>query len=815
MDQTTVTIAIAGLLHDVGKFMQRAEVTLSAESRKNENTFCPVYKGEYSHKHVLWTSEFFDLFQGHPVLAAKAGDNSLSNLACSHHKPSSPLQQLIQLADCLSSATDRMKDDEDHGRDAYKKERLHSIFEYLRISDGNRLKAAHRYELDRLDNGAENLFPTSMENLSPPDGEPIVANYADLWSDFIQELQSLKTAEPEQFIAPLLSLLEKYTWCIPSSTVDRPDISLYDHARTTAAIAAALYGWQQDGNNGVSLSTTSDQQSFLLVAGDLSGIQSYLFNIKNVGVGGAAKRLRARSFMISSLIEAASHILLKEFGMPLTNLIISSGGKFYLLLPALQDAEQRIAAKRHELNNWLLKHRNGELGLNLATVYCSCRDFQQFNTVLKQLNSALQKEKSRPFHAVLTAAAGWDEDRFVAQDVPFTNDESLCQACGHFPGARLEEEGAVICGYCADDARLGRELANAAAVSFMADKSGSYPLFGYSFSVHKKGQPPRGNAYLVGLLNDWDLAGRGGPVRSRYVANHVPRFDDSLCRYCNAQDCKEKPNAVAGQPRFFQCMAEASRGRKVLGVLKADVDNLGLIFINGFLSDKEKSISRIATLSRMLDSFFTGRIDALLRDEFTELYTVYAGGDDLLLLGPWSMMLKFARRLREEFSQYTCGNPDFTLSAGMALAKPRLPVLKVVQGADELLDQAKHETATGERQPKNQLATLGDCFKWSKAERLQIEADKLAGWYEGRTGNLSSGAVWQLLNSARQYREFTKSGNTHLLSFVPMLSYTINRNINAKEADVVQWLYDLTDLNSENLHHLVFIANYALTTNRS
>lgn len=44
---------------------------------------------------------------------------------------------------------------------------------------------------------------------------------------------------------------------------------------------------------------------------------------------------------------------------------------------------------------------------------------------------------------------------------------------------------------------------------------------------------------------------------------------------------------------------------------------------------------------------------------------------------------------------------------------------------------------------------------------------------------------------------------------------TINRNINANEGELVQWLYDLTDLKSQNLHHIVFIANYSLTMNRS
>ena len=37
-----------------------------------------------------------------------------------------------------------------------------------------------------------------------------------------------------------LGILEHFTWCIPSATNVFPDISLYDHLKTTAAIAACL-----------------------------------------------------------------------------------------------------------------------------------------------------------------------------------------------------------------------------------------------------------------------------------------------------------------------------------------------------------------------------------------------------------------------------------------------------------------------------------------------------------------------------------------------------------------------------------------------
>lgn len=60
------TVYLAALLHDIGKFWQRADPDgaqrskiLSPEVKELESTLCPQYKGVYSHKHVLWTAQFF------------------------------------------------------------------------------------------------------------------------------------------------------------------------------------------------------------------------------------------------------------------------------------------------------------------------------------------------------------------------------------------------------------------------------------------------------------------------------------------------------------------------------------------------------------------------------------------------------------------------------------------------------------------------------------------------------------------------------------------------------------------------------------
>jgi len=818
MDKTVVKIALAGLLHDVGKFMQRAESPLSVASKGMENTICPVYQGRYSHKHVLWTSEFFELFSGNHYLGTTLEQDSIANLAAYHHKPATRLQELLQLADRLSSGSDRQDDEESHSdREQYKKARMRVIFDYLHLDDKMNIEADNRYELDPLDRDAENCFPTNLGNLNPKEGEKIVKGYGELWVSFRKELEGIASKDVDGFTVAIMSLLEKYTWCIPSSTMDRPDISLFDHAKTTAAIASALYLYHAGRKDlaTAALSVQDETAKFRLLVGDLSGIQNYIFNIKNVGVGGTAKRLRARSFYLSALAESASHALLHSFGLPITNLVIASGGKFYLLLPNSADAEKRIVCMEREFTEWLIKEINGEIALNIASVPFSCKDLLDFNAVHKKANDALQNAKERAFACHLSDDGGWKEDAFVIADRVFTDDESLCPSCRKFPGTKQMDVNVVLCSHCHDDVKLGAELAKSVGVQFFSGGQGKYKLFtGYSFSMARKRDEFSKDAYLVQQFNDWEFGQTEVALRPRPFANYVPRFDEQLCRYCDKSDCGEKGNAEEGNPKFFTCLAESNkRGRKALGIFKADVDSLGLIFINGFKSEKEKCISRITTLSRLLDTFFTGRLDYLLREEFKDIYTVYAGGDDLLMLGPWEQVLRFSKRVRDEFELYTCKNPAFTLSAGIAMAKTRLPIYAAVAAADSLLAEAKKKKAPGADEPKNQLAALGDIVKWDKFKFVQEEADRLAIWQEEK--KVSMGFVRQLLDSAAQFREFRATGEIRLLRFVPMLAYAITRNIPAKDTELIAWAQELTDLKSSKLQHLNYIANYSIHTNRS
>lgn len=158
---------------------------------------------------------------------------------------------------------------------------------------------------------------------------------AGLGAELIDVITKYGSADFHVLFTHLLAVLERYTWCLPSNSQEEiPDISLYDHLRTTAAIAACLYIYHCEKNEwDITSIKDSRKEKFRLVVGDLSGIQSYIFDISHHGAGGVAKRLRARSFYLSMLSEVASHKVLHTFGLPISNIIMASGGKFYILLP--------------------------------------------------------------------------------------------------------------------------------------------------------------------------------------------------------------------------------------------------------------------------------------------------------------------------------------------------------------------------------------------------------------------------------------------------------------------------------------------------
>ncbi|MBI2190697.1 MAG: hypothetical protein HYU36_01775 [Planctomycetes bacterium] len=79
----------------------------------------------------------------------------------------------------------------------------------------------------------------------------------------------------------------------------------------------------------------------MIVLGDLSGIQNYLFDVADSG-GGQARRLRARSFFLQVIPDLTAIRITRELGWGFESLRMAGAGKFVLQGPAPADADSRL-----------------------------------------------------------------------------------------------------------------------------------------------------------------------------------------------------------------------------------------------------------------------------------------------------------------------------------------------------------------------------------------------------------------------------------------------------------------------------------------
>ena len=125
--------------------------------------------------------------------------------------------------------------------------------------------------------------------------------------------------------------------------------------------------------------------------------------------------------------------------------------------------------------------------------------------------------------------------------------------------------------------------------------------------------------------------------------------------------------------------------------LKGDVDNLGLIIQTGL---EHPTFAKMATLSRQMNAFFSVYLPWLCAKEFPSTYTVFAGGDDFFLIGPWYSTIKLAHRIKDEFRHYVAENPDIHFSAGLSMTKPGLPIRQMASLAEDALEEPRHINQT-------------------------------------------------------------------------------------------------------------------------
>ncbi len=696
-DADVSKIVIAALLHDIGKFMQRAEVPHDARYKQ----LTPDDYGQNG-AHSKWGASF---------VSSCLADPFIEDLVLYHHNPVSSAYsaraKVIQDADHLSSAMDR-RSRPSTGKVA--EEPLKSIFPAISLAkrDGEASPAERVYPLKTLRISGE-AFPVSRREIAL---WKLTPDYRLLWEAFTSECSHLGSPPP---IGTLLALLEKYTSAIPSAVyVNEPDIPLYDHAKTTAAIAHCL-------------AASQEREPFLLIQGDLSGIQDFIYGIVTPEDARKrmAKRLRGRSYWLSLLMDAVAQEISRELGLFEPAVLWNTGGNFVILAPNSPQNRHRIETLTRRVNQHLLERYDGRLFLAVGMLPCTGSDITSFSETLERLSRTTGTAKTQ---------------KFIDCDISFEPHgenwpiDTYCPSCGE-----QVEPGTERCPICDLHESIGQKIARARYLIRGRGLSIGFEDLGLGASYDLVQNIPEIPGVAAFSINDTDFPVEEGAGRGFiFLGNTVPAVGDRILP--------------------FGEIAQLAVGSHRLGVVKADVDNLGKIFALG-LPKEQRTISRIHTLSSKLEFFFSGYLNAICnefvvysdlcpacRDRATreitvtrgddeeerkdtyyeaetvcdrcagksvsKFYITYAGGDDLLIIGPWDAAIRLAGRINNEFRRFTCSNPDITLSAGVAVVSPRLPVGRAVKMADRLLDTAKEGG-------KNRIALFDECLIWDDTGHVE------------------------------------------------------------------------------------------------
>ena len=169
-------------------------------------------------------------------------------------------------------------------------------------------------------------------------------------------VQALSGLSPTpEWIDPLLSVLERYTANLPA--VGRAEeISLFDQVKLTAAVAGCIsevlleIGPSDHSDLMTKKDSVFDREVFLLYSADFSGIQKFIYT---VGIRGALRMLRSRSFFLEIVMEHYLDELLRACGMSRANLLYSGGGHCYLLLPNTARVRDVVERWNTKFNEWL------------------------------------------------------------------------------------------------------------------------------------------------------------------------------------------------------------------------------------------------------------------------------------------------------------------------------------------------------------------------------------------------------------------------------------------------------------------------------
>jgi CRISPR-associated protein Csm1 len=486
-----------------------------------------------------------------------------------------------------------------------------------------------------------------------------------------------------------------------------------------------------------------------MVCCDISGIQNFIYNIASAK---AAVSLKGRSFYIQLLQEVIQKEILSKTGSQSGHLIYGSGGKCYMLLPNTELVVEALQTARQQITTELWQKQKQKLyacidwipfcyrtGLSFGDARIECPE--------KSLSGEEINNLGDLWAAVTEKAASWKGHKYDYLSTTFfdlffgKNGKGLdiegIEACavtgeeGELKTLKVtrnqEETQLKILKSVFEQIEFGRALKDFDHLLILNEENNDFSTY-YDYRINKRIEPlkKKGHtAYFVDSekspnekkppvtsadfttvisINDTNFL---GPAKMKGIAaGYGFRFYGGNRPPCN----------VKKEEKTYEELAINEMGDDTfLGVLRMDVDGLGKLFKSGF-STENKSFAAYATLSNALDYFFSGYLNTLReKEEFKDwISIIYAGGDDLFVVGRWAEVIAFAEQVRSHFRAFVAEREDISISGGIALMGKKFPISLAANSAGEAEGLAKHfkNEKLGRTKFKNAITLFGEVISW-------------------------------------------------------------------------------------------------------
>ena len=183
------------------------------------------------------------------------------------------------------------------------------------------------------------------------------------------------------------------------------------------------------------------------------------------------------------------------------------------------------------------------------------------------------------------------------------------------------------------------------------------------------------------------------------------------------------------------------------------------------------------------------------------------------MLGAWDVVLHFAYDFRQELQKLTNNNPSVTLSGGLVLASPSLPVRNIAETVEEQLELSKDFNGDRAVQAglvtKNAVTVFDTSVSWEDFHTYLGYGEQLAQYMNDE--KLGIAPVYKLIGFANREKQ-VRNGNIREMVWRSNFRYTIARTIKDENAALKNLF--LSFGTADSILKARIAASYALYANR-